>query len=552
MTRTRSAEPFEGERIMSPRKLLWLPGLFAVAALGACGGEGITPMDPSVGSPPTVLSSVTPVVVPGNPDCEDLGYDFGFKIDATPVNGTYYLVTGSQNGLSTVITSGVDDPLNSVTISNATATSFDWTSTLGMDAVIVKAGPNANHYAYDPESYGDTGLVGPTNPSNGQPYGTSHVEFCYDYEVDVSKTANAGYERAFDWEIEKTGDQTELTLSAGQSFAVNYQVVVDTTGYTDGGWYVEGVITIDNATPYTATITGVTDVISGPVPATVDCGVTFPYELAAGGTLECDYDADLPDATTRLNTATVTTSGFVGGGEGTADVVFGDPTVLVDECVDVTDDLYGALGQVCVADAPKTFNYSMNVGPYAICDEYEVTNTATYLATDDDNDTGETGSEGHTVLVSVVGCGGDFGCTLTPGYWKTHSDYGPAPYDDTWALLEDPDFFGPDTPFFLSGQTYYQVLWTQPRGGNAYYILARAWIAAYLNVLNGADIPAEVLAAWDAAKTGFETYTPAEVGAWKRNNGDRAAWIELAGILDEYNNGLTGPGHCSEDSSSAD
>jgi hypothetical protein len=98
------------------------------------------------------------------------------------------------------------------------------------------------------------------------------------------------------------------------------------------------------------------------------------------------------------------------------------------------------------------------------------------------------------------------------------------------------------------------VLRTQPRGGNAYYILARAWIAAYLNVLNGADIPAEVLEAWNMAKTGFETYTPAEVAMWKNKDDreKREMWIELAGILDDYNNGLTGPGHCSEDDLSAD
>jgi hypothetical protein len=38
------------------------------------------------------------------------------------------------------------------------------------------------------------------------------------------------------------------------------------------------------------------------------------------------------------------------------------------------------------------------------------------------------------------------GCTLTPGYWKTHSKYGPAKYDTTWALK------GEDTPFLLKWQ----------------------------------------------------------------------------------------------------
>lgn len=134
------------------------------------------------------------------------------------------------------------------------------------------------------------------------------------------------------------------------------------------------------------------------------------------------------------------------------------------------------------------------------------------------------------------------GCTLTPGYWKTHSMYGPAPYDATWAMI------GEDTPFFLSGQSYYEVLWTSPSGGNAYYILAHAYIAAELNQLNGASIPDDVLAAWNEATGLFSTYTPDEVAALKGNNGKelRAQFIGLAEILDNYNNGLTGPGHCSE------
>jgi hypothetical protein len=138
-----------------------------------------------------------------------------------------------------------------------------------------------------------------------------------------------------------------------------------------------------------------------------------------------------------------------------------------------------------------------------------------------------------------VACG--FGCTLTPGYWKTHSGYGPAPYDDTWASI------GEDTPFFLSGQSYYDVLWTAPRG-NAYYILAHAYTAAELNVLNGAYIPTDVSDAWDEATNLFAAYTPHEVAEMKGKAGKdlRAQFIYLAEILDDYNNGITGPGHCSE------
>src|SRR5262245_19754715 len=101
-------------------------------------------------SSPAGATTVTPVFVPGNPTCQDLGYDFGFKIDP-PVSGTY-----SIDGINTVTftTDGV---------------SFDWSSTLGMDAVISKGGPVANVYIYDPpaEATSDTGLHSPVNPNNG-------------------------------------------------------------------------------------------------------------------------------------------------------------------------------------------------------------------------------------------------------------------------------------------------------------------------------------------------------------------------------------------------
>ncbi len=91
------------------------------------------------------------------------------------------------------------------------------------------------------------------------------------------------------------------------------------------------------------------------------------------------------------------------------------------------------------------------------------------------------------------------------------------------------------------------MLWTAPQG-NAYYILAHAYIAAELNQLNGASIPADVLAAFDTATTLFSTYTPADIGALRGNRAPRPQFIALAKILDDYNNGITGPGHCDEDS----
>lgn len=731
--------------------IIMVVGLLATLGLSAAGTTSVTSGD-----------GIEPEYVSGNPACGDIGYDFGFKVNGSP-NGTFYL---SEDG---ELTGGApEDDTNYVTISNSDGTYFDWMASLGIDAVIVKGGPNANAYIYTPEDTADTHLTTPINPANGQPYGISHIEFCYDYEVDVSKTADTSYTRTFGWTIDKSVTPETWDLFTGDSGTSEYTVAVIKDSGNDSDWAVEGNITIENNTPFDATIESATDVVSPDIAVAVDCGEEFPYSLVAGDILTCTYSSTLPDGTARTNTATVTTSGDVGGNMATADVTFGEPTTVVndtinvtdyftdepgmdlgsasddftftygrrftcptdeslydngvyvdedldnfaqidetgawddadvtmtcymplvskdaetsftrtwnwsidktgdqteltlsvgqqflvnyevtvdavktdsdhavigkiwvhnpapidavlngvsdvvspdivgtvdcgtvtfpytlvaddtlecsytadlpnattrtntatatlqnydydpeevatadgttdftgtanvvfsstpnaeyDECIDVSDDKYGDLGNVCASEVPKTLNYSMYVGPYETCGFYEYTNVASFVT----NDTATTGSDDHTVNVTVP-CGG---CTLTPGYWKTHSTYGPAPYDDTWALLE-PN--AEASPFFLSGQSYYEVLWTAPKGGNPYYILAHAYIAAELNFLNGAGTTPEAIDAFDAATELFEGYAPDDAAALKGR--DKTAWIELAEFLDDYNNGLIGPGHCTE------
>lgn len=133
------------------------------------------------------------------------------------------------------------------------------------------------------------------------------------------------------------------------------------------------------------------------------------------------------------------------------------------------------------------------------------------------------------------------GCTLTPGYWMTHSHAGGAPYDETWDLLAN----GENTIFFMSGKSYIEVLSTSP-GGNAYFILTFAYIATELNFLNNAGSTPEVDAAFDAATLLLQTYTPAQIAALRGNHPIRKQFVNIAKILDDYNNGLTGPGHCGD------
>ena len=486
--------------------------LAGAAGLAGCasGGDGRT------------QASINGVYVePGNPTCEDLGLgQFSFKIDP-PASGTY----GLDWGLGGVQTATV--------VINPTNQYVDWTATIGIDAVIVKGGPMANVYVYDPEASGGTGLSPPINANNGTPYGISHIDFCFDYEVAVGKTAQTSFTRTYQWAIDKTAPQGALTLAVGEVYTMPYTVVVTRTGFVDSDWAASGAVTIHNPAPFVAEIDAITDVLDGATPVALDCGVTLPYDLGELGTLTCTYALALPDASQHLNEVTVETCGVVGGGTAQALIDFGGAAITErDACVDVADDRAGSLGTACDT---TSYEYSLQIGPYAACGTTDtVVNTASFAACD----TGASGSDAWTVAVTVPAC--PVGCTLTPGYWKTHSAYGPAPTDDDWSSLAS----GPDTVFFSSGKTYYQVLWTAPTG-NPYWILAHAYIAAQLNQLGGASDGA-VAAQMLQAKQIFQQYTPAYIGGLKKSSALAQQVVGLAARLDAYNNGLIGPGHCSE------
>jgi hypothetical protein len=115
---------------------------------------------------------VTPTQVPGNATC--------------PAGTTELKVEPVESGTFT-------DGTLTVTLV-VTGNTFSFTSNIGVDVVIVKGGPNANVYTYDPpgpESTGDTGLSAPINPKTGVPFGLSHISFCYDVEAPTTTTTTA-------------------------------------------------------------------------------------------------------------------------------------------------------------------------------------------------------------------------------------------------------------------------------------------------------------------------------------------------------------------------
>ncbi|HEX6323879.1 MAG TPA: hypothetical protein VFZ36_09150 [Vicinamibacterales bacterium] len=506
------------------------------AAAGACGSSPTAPLaavtaisaTPSPDTATTQRSTtlagltatgVTPVLdARGNPTCKDLAATYG-------AGATWFEVKLDRLPNAT---DGVADDAISVSITNGGANGFNWTATRGVDAVLVKAGNGPhNVYLYSPEAAADSGVV------TADKYAISHITFCYDVELEVAKTADTTFTRDYDWTIAKSVDQAALTIESTGQAAVNYSVAVTKDAGTDSDWAVGGSITVTNPHPtIAASGISVSDNLSGFGALAVSCPAT---SLAGGASMTCSYATTaLPNGGARTNTATAasTSYGFAAG-TGAAPVSFVTPTTVLDNSVSVSDSFAGAGLSGTTLAASKTFTYARTIaGSSFTCGTTSTVGNIASIAADD----GVTRSASANVSVAVT-CPppASTGCTLTQGYWGTHSSKGPAKYDATWALI------GEDTPFYQSGTSYYGAL-QLPTKGNAYYVLAHQFIAAKLNVLKGAAAPAGVNMA--AIDTFFSTYTPGQIAALKGANSVRAQALAWAATLDSYNNGLLNAAHC--------
>jgi hypothetical protein len=137
-------------------------------------------------------------------------------------------------------------------------------------------------------------------------------------------------------------------------------------------------------------------------------------------------------------------------------------------------------------------------------------------------------------------CTRSCGCTFTQGYWGNKPGViWPAPYDRN-AL------------FFNSGLTWQQIMDTSDAGGNAYINLAHQYIAAVLNVANGACDPNSVQQFIDLSTGFFNGFAGGSFFCASGGQGTNCSLqVTWAGILDDYNNGTgsftNNPGHCSNE-----
>jgi len=117
-------------------------------------------------------------------------------------------------------------------------------------------------------------------------------------------------------------------------------------------------------------------------------------------------------------------------------------------------------------------------------------------------------------------------CTFTQGYWKNHTNVWPSGNIKLGTVTYTP--------------SQIESIFNQPAGGNGLLILAHQLAAAKLNIMNGADgsSVASTIASADALigglivpPVGSGFLSPASVNS-------------LATTLDNFNNGVIGPGHC--------
>ena len=91
---------------------------------------------------------------------------------STAAGQSYTVAPFGTIAISTTTTSGTIIAYNRTQTNPRT----NWTSTFGIDHVLIKAGPGSNGYIYSPEAYSDYLLQSPKDS-------ISHVTFCWDSEV---------------------------------------------------------------------------------------------------------------------------------------------------------------------------------------------------------------------------------------------------------------------------------------------------------------------------------------------------------------------------------
>jgi len=233
----------------------------ALLLLGAFGtAQPVLAQDPQPGPPSG--KGVQPIWVFDNPTCAELAAQFApgatwneLRIENGSISpGRYPDAWGDPGDLV-------------VTIDACDGTYVSWSSKVSVDAVFVKGGNNGNLYQYDPtgskqkkEATRDTDLHSPINPNTSQPYGISHISFCYDGGKNSSESdtvpdpalikrgepseALPGEEVTYTLEVTNRGNESAVGVTVTDELSEYLEILNVTT--TQGTVTIEGqTVTVD-------------------------------------------------------------------------------------------------------------------------------------------------------------------------------------------------------------------------------------------------------------------------------------------------------------------
>ena len=160
---------------------------------------------------------------------------------AGTANQTCTQLLGPGNWTEVKFDPNGDGTIGPVTVSDSQDDkTFDWSSTVEIDAVFVKAGAEgSNLYVYSPPSLGDTDLVSPGETGNG----ISHIAFCYDptptFQIDPCDTDTGTHDVTFT--VRSNHDLTITTVVDGSQVKVgDYGAGTHTVALGEGtyNWFL--------------------------------------------------------------------------------------------------------------------------------------------------------------------------------------------------------------------------------------------------------------------------------------------------------------------------
>ncbi|HEX9036437.1 MAG TPA: hypothetical protein VF808_05550 [Ktedonobacterales bacterium] len=311
---------------------------------------------------------------------------------------------------SVAVTDTLGGSLGSVSYTDPSPTNITYSYTFSGDP----AGICTNH---------DNTASFSTNTTSTTGSDTKTVTVCVGADLTVSKTAATSFTRTYNWSISKAVDKT-LVEQIGGTATFNYTVIAKETGYTDGAWQVNGVITVSNPNDWEAITANVTDAIDngGVCTVTGGSGVSIPASSSVQLPYTCAYTS-APSPTSGVNTATATwdKASFAtpdDSASGTAPYAFSDPTNRVNQTVTITDTFNGSTTTLGTLTASDTTPYASATYTYSHTVSVPVYNCVTYTNTAKIVETGQ--SDSKTIKV----CGPAKTGALTMGFWQNKNGQG--------------------------------------------------------------------------------------------------------------------------------